>query len=343
MRESILYLLVVAAACGVADEPGHVVIEDFSRGATAVACEVVDLGAAAAPSELRLATDSTWTLLDAPQLQVLTFDDEFRLLDRTPLASVGPGAAANPTSVALLGDTAMVVAARGGLRLVVLGRDGREIAAAPLGFIPHSIAATASGAVLVTPTPFGTRPPTLLLRFEGGRWDTLAVPKRSYADMTINALGNTALVESLPDGSALVVHQFLQPRAFRVSATGEVEALAFPTPDGTRDQIPYVPHPPVTEDQFPLTLLPAMAMAVDPVRSEVYVMTRSGSDLGGRPERAILRLTDRLEFLEGYTLPVIAGAMVYLPRRQAALVADDEDRFHLCPLTRTAPSDDPVV
>lgn len=343
MRESILFLLFFVAACEAADEAVHVVIEDFSSAATAVSCEVVDLGAAAVASELRLATDSTWTLLDAPGLQVLIFDDQLRLLGRTALASTGPGSAANPTSVALLGDTAMVVAARGGLRLVVLGRDGRELAAEPLQFIPHSVETTASGEVLVTPTPFGPRPPTLLLRFYGGRWDTLAVPKRSYTDMTVNALGNTALVESLPDGSALVVHQFLQPRAFRVNATDEVEALAFPTPDGTRDQIPYVPRPPITEEQFPLTLIPAIAMAVDPVLSEVYVMTRSGNDLGGRPERAILRLTDRLEFLEGYTLPVLAGAMVYLPRRQAALVADDEDRFHLCPLPRTERSGDPVV
>lgn len=334
MRESILFLLFVAVACDRAGDAGYVVIDDFSRTATALTCETVEIGVEAAATELRLASDSTWTLLDAPQLQVMTFDDEFRLLDRMTLPAVGPGAAPSPTSVALLGDTAVAVAARGGLRLVVLSRDGRELATTPLDFIPHSVATSAAGAVLVTPMPFGTKPPTLLLRLADGKLDTLAVPKRSYEDMMINALGNATLVESLPDGSALVVHQFLQPRAFRVSAAGTVGALPFPTPDGTRQQIPYVPRAPITEEQMGQTLVPAMAMSVDRGRSHVYLLTRSGRNVDGRPERAILRLSEGLEFLEGFTLPVAAGSMVYLPRRRAALVVDDTDTFHLCPLPR---------
>ena len=62
MRESILFLLFVAVACESAGERGYAVIDDFSRRATAVSCEVVDLGVEAAASELRLANDSTWTL-----------------------------------------------------------------------------------------------------------------------------------------------------------------------------------------------------------------------------------------------------------------------------------------
>lgn len=338
MRKPILLLLVGAAACETATEHGFVVIDDFSRHATAATCDLVDLGVEAVATEVRLATDTTWTLLDAPGLQVLTFDDRYTLLNRTPLPADGPAAALNPTSVGALGDTALAVLARGGLRLVVLSMDGRGLDTSPLDFIPHSVATTGAGAVLVTPMPFGTKPPTLLLRFADGGWDTLAVPRRRYADMTINAIGNTALVESLPDGSSLVLHQYLEPRGFRVSASGDVEALAVPTPDGTRDAIAYLPHPPVTEEQFPLMLLPAMALSVDRVSSEVYLLTRSGTAVDGRPERAVLRLTNRLEFLEGYTLPVRAAGMVYLPRRGGVLVADDEDRFHHCTLPR-APVD----
>lgn len=342
MRKSILLLLLGAGACDAASDPGFVVIEDFSRRAVAATCHAVDLGHETVASELRLATDTTWTLLDGPGLQVLTFDDRLALLTRTPLPAEGPGAARGPTSVGLLGDTALAVMARGGLRLVILSLDGREVATEPLDFIPHSVETTGSGAILVTPTPFGTRPPTLLMRFApdprshgSGEWEAVAVPRRHYEDMTVNALGNTALVESLSDGSVLVVHQFLEPRAFRVSAAGVVERLPVPTPDGTRSTIRYLPRSPLTEEQFPRMLLPAMAMSVDPRSSEVYLLTRSGGDIGGHPERAVLRLTGRLEFLAGYTLPVRAGNMVYLPRRNAVLVTDDEDRFHLCRLPRS--------
>lgn len=335
MRKSILCFLALTAGCGAGDHPGFVVLDNFSGRAAPARCDPVELGVDVVATELRLATDSTWTLLDEPGLQVLTFDDHLELLSRTPLAAQGPGAALNPTSAGLLGDTAVVVLARGGLRLVVLSVDGQEIETAPLDFIPHSLETTASGAVLITPLPFGSRPPTLLLRYQSGRWDTVDVPRRRYEDMTVNALGNTALVESLPGGGAVLVHQYLGPRAYRISASGAVDLLPVPTPDGTRAAIPYLPRSPLTEDQFPLMLLPAMAMSVDPVTSEVYLLTRSGRELDGRPERAVLRLTDRLEFLEGYTLPVRAGTMVYLPRRGAALTADDESRLHLCHLPRS--------
>ncbi|NIU79416.1 MAG: hypothetical protein GWN71_39500 [Gammaproteobacteria bacterium] len=79
-------------------------------------------------------------------------------------------------------------------------------------------------------------------------------------------------------------------------------------------------------------LVPGMALGVDPLRGYVHLMTRSGRLIDGRPQRAILRLDDRLRFLEGFTLDVPAGRMVYLARREIALVIDDEDRFHACPL-----------
>ena len=336
MRKPILFLLAAVTAgamgCkGPAELPLDL-IDDFAGRSTALECHELDLGLAAAPTEIRLSTDSTWTLLDGPQLQILEFDDAFRQVSRTAVPAVGPGAAANPVSVATLGDTAFAVAARGGLRLVILGRDGSGIRSESLDFIPHSLEATDDGRILVTGMPFGTKPPTLLMRYTGAGWDTLAVPKRTYPDMTISALGNSALVEVLPDGRALLVHQFLRPRAFRVGPLDLVETLSLPTPDGTRDNIDFVPRPPITDDQLPHTLLPATAMTVDPIRSEVYVLTRSGRSAGGHAERAILRLTADLEFMEGYTLAVPAGLMVYLPRRHSVVVVDGEDRFHQCPL-----------
>jgi len=331
MRTPILLLLPLCLACDEADGADPTVIEGFRDHATALACDRLDLGVEAAATEIRLSSDSTWTLLDGPQLQLLSFDDSFRVLHRTPLPPTGPGAAVHAVSATLLGDTAVAVAARGGLQLVVLARDGSFRASTPLDFIPNAIAATPAGEILVTPLPFGTKPPTLLMRHTSAGWEALPVPRRPYVDMSINAIGNSTLVEVFPDGRALVMHQFLRPRAFIVSPGGDVEQRTAPTPDGTRDHIDFVPTSPITPPQMERTLVPAIAMSIDPRSSEVYVMTRSGGAVSGRPERAILRLSERLEFIEGFTLPVPAAGMVYLPRRHEALVVDDADGFHLCP------------
>ena len=334
MRKPILSLSLLVAACQGPAPEDYALVEDFTSRSIAASCEVVDLGSDIAPSEIRLASDSTWLVLDRPQQQIAEYDDQLRLLSLTPIPATGPAAAAEPVSVAALGDTAFAVAGRGQLRLVILSRTGREPVSVPLEFIPQSLEATSNGEILITAMTFGDRPRTLVQRFRDGAIEPIAVPKRSYPDMTINALGNSALVETLPDGNAVVVHQFFRPRAFRIAAGGTVQQLAAPTPSGTREQIDFVPQPPVTDDQLPLMLSPGMALSPDPLRSELYLMTRSGREIGGRLERAILRVSDDLEFIQGYTLNVHATSMVYLPRRQAAVVVDDMDRFHLCSLPR---------
>lgn len=339
MRKPILLLLPILVTCGDAPGADPAVIHGFRANAAPLTCDPVDLGVEAAATEIRLTSDSTWTLLDGPQRQLLSFDDAFRVVERTPIPATGPGAAVHPVSAALLGDTAIAVAARGGLRLVVLSRDGSHRFSAPLDFIPNAVAATAVGSLLMTPLPFGAKPSTLLMRHTGAgpdsRWEPLPVPKRPYVDMSINAIGNSTLVEMFPDGRALVMHQFLRPRAFIVGTDGSVEERTAPTPDGARDHITFVPESPITPEQMDQTLVPAIAMTIDPRRSEVYVLTRSGAQRDGRPERAILRLSERLEFLAGYTLPIAAGSMIYLPRRHAALLVDENDSFHLCPFPET--------
>ena len=149
--------------------------------------------------------------------------------------------------------------------------------------------------------------------------------------MTVGALANAALVESLPDGSALLIHQLLTPRAFRVApGLGAATPVPVPTPDATRDLIGFVPHAPVTEDQFARILTPALALSVDRGRGDLYLLTRSGRQVNGRAERAVLRLDSELRYVASYTLDVHAVEMAALPARSALLVADDEDRIFLC-------------
>lgn len=340
MRKSILLILTVClgslAGCGSEAPSTYTIVADVPDRAERVRCDPVAVVSDPAPTEVRLATDSTWTLLSETRREIFEFDDRLRVLARTTIPAEGPGAAPNPVSVAALGDTAWAVAARGGLQVVLLSRGGRELATIPLDFIPHSLAALDGEELLLTAMPFGTLPSTVLVRigFRGTGIEPVPVPRRSYADMTVNALGNVALVETLADGTALVVHQFMEPRGFRVGPDEAVEHLLVPTPAGSRDALGYVPRPPITDDQMARALVPAIAMSVDRTRDEVYLLTRSGREVDGRPERAILRTTGKLAFLEAFVLDVPAAGMVYLPRTETAVVYDDADAFFACPLPR---------
>ena len=331
MRKSILLPLLVVACSGDVSDAAYRVVPDFVGRSTPIACRGVDLGDIAVES-LRSASDSTFVVLDAAQRRITEYDD--RLQERWTLDYLerGPAAVDRPVGVGLLGDSAVAVLARGALRLLVLARDGRLVRSQRLEFIPHSLATTGDE-VLVTAMPMGGTPGSLLFRYRNGQLEPVPIPRRDYADMMIGGLGNSALVETFADGVALVVHQILAPRAFRVSADrAHVSVLAVPTPDETAHLVQNVPRAPVTEAQFDHMLLPAMALSVDRAAGEAYLLTRSGRTVNGQRERAILRTDADLGFLDGYLLDVNAVHMAVLPRRGAALVVDDMDRFHLCPL-----------
>lgn len=330
MRKSILLLLLLAS-CSDSAPPGHRVIADFQDRAEPITCRAVDVSDVAV-EELRLATDSSVLVLDAAQRRVSEYGDDLRRLWTLEYQQAGPAAVDRPVSATLLGDSAIAIAARGGLRVVVLDRDGGLLRARQLSFMPGALTATDDGTILLTATPLGSRPESLLFRLGDEAVEALPVPGRPYADMTVGALGNTTRVEMLEPDVALVVHQFLAPRALRVSlGTGEVSVLPVPTPDATADRIEFVPLPPVTEDQLGDMLVPAIAVSVDRRRGEVFLLTRSGRWVG-RWERAILRLSRDLELLDAFILDVHAVHMAVLPRQRAAVVADDLDRFFFCPL-----------
>lgn len=332
MRKSILLPLVVLACSGDARDSDYHVVADFIGRSIPLACHAVDLGGIAV-DRLHPATDTSFFVLDAAGGRIAEYTDRFEQVWALDFDEHGPAAVQRPVDAALLGDTAVAVAARGGLRLVILDRTGRPIHIEPLTFIPSALAAGEQDDVLVSAMPVGPRPEVLLFRFHSGELAPLNVPIRRYPDMTVGALGNATLAASLPDGSALVVHQFFAPRGFRVvPASGSVVPLPVPTPDATRERIDFVPRPPVTRDQFSSMLTPALALSVDRGNGEVYLLTRSGRTIDGRSERAILRLGRRLGYVESYLLEVHAVQLAFLSRADALIVVDDLDRPYLCPL-----------
>ncbi|MGK7312136.1 MAG: hypothetical protein ACN0LA_07820 [Candidatus Longimicrobiales bacterium M2_2A_002] len=335
MRKSILLPLLLVACAGDTGDAAYRVIPDFVDRSTPIACQEVDLGDVAVEA-LRSATDSTFLVLDAAQRRITEYDDRLRQRWTLDYLERGPAAVDRPIAAGLLGDSAVAILARGGLKLLVLARDGRLLRSQRLEFIPHSLA-TANDEVLVTAMPMGETPGSLLFRYRNGRLESVPIPRREYTDMMIGGLGNSALVETFPDGAALVVHQILAPRAFHVSSDRRrVSVLEVPTPDATAHLVQNVPRAPVTEAQFDHMLLPAMALSLDRAAGEAYLLTRSGRTVNGRRERAILRTDADLGFLGGYLLDVNAVHMAILPRRGAALVVDDMDRFHLCPLRESS-------
>lgn len=335
MRMSTLLLLVPLVACA-AEPEEYTVVEDFLARSAAVSCDPVTPGRDVAVTELRAASDSTVLVLDAAGRRVVEFDHDLQPVWEMEAPAAGPASLEAPVSAVLVGDTAVAVAERQGFRLLMFSRAGAVLQSTPLQFVPHSLAAPAAGGILVTAMPMGGRPATLLVRYDGERLEEVDVPLRPYDDMLVGALGNSALVEPLPGGGAMVVHQFLSPRAFLVRPDGVVEPRKVPTPDATVQSVSYVPTAPITEEHIRAMLVPAMAMSIDPVRSEVYLLTRSGRRVDGRTERAVLRLDDRMGVLASFTLDVPATTMVFLPGRETLLVVDDEDRFHSCALPREA-------
>lgn len=334
MRKSTLLLLLIVVACGEPEPEDYVLVEDFLARSPRLACEVLPSPGDLAVTDLRTASDSTVLVMDESNRRLVELDAGLRAVWELQAPSAGPGALNAPVAMVVLGDTAVAIAERQGLQLIVYARSGDLIRTIPLGFAPSGLAASPSGELLVTAMPFGETPRTLLLRYDGATFHEVEIAPRPYADMFVGALGNTTLAEVLPDGAALVIHQFMAPRAFRVSADGRAERLRVPTPDATRASIDYIPVGPIMEEQIERMLVPASAMSVDRTRAEVYLLTRSGRRIEAGTERALLRLDDRLGLIESFTLGFVARHLAYLPSEQAILLVDDEDRFHACDLRR---------
>ena len=332
MRRPILLPFVVLAACADLNGASYVVLDDVLDTATPLTCTRAELGDGVAISEIRSATDSTWLLLDEPARRVTELDHRLRPIWSMEYAALGPGSVARAASVALLGDTAVAIADRGSLRLEVLSRTGAPIRSTPLDFMPNTLTATPDGDVLITPLRVGDRPETLLVRYSGTRRTDVPVPPRYYEHIVVSAMGNAARVEALPDGGALVLHEYLAPRGFRVRPDGGVEPFAVPTPAGTMSQLDYVPVAPFSEEQVPHIMVPNLGISVDRAAGDVFLMSRSGRVVDDVQERLILRLDAAFEVVEAYTVGISADRMAILPKAGVAVVSDDVDALYTCAL-----------
>ena len=331
-RPTLLLFVLYGIACGEPAGDVYAVVEDFLDRAVPASCAPARAAEDLAITEVRSVSDSTWLVLDEPGRRITELDHEIRTVWTMEYPGVGPGSAGKAVSAALLGDTAVALADRGGLRLLILSRSGELLGSTPLGFLPNRLAALPGGEVLVTPLRLGDDPPTLLVRFSGGRRSDVAVPPRYYDDVMVRAMGNIARVETFPDGRALVLHEYLAPRGFSIAPDGRVTRLPVPTPDATLAQLDYIPTPPLTEGDQRRIMVPALGLSIDGARSEVYVMTRSGRTVGDVAQRTILRLDDRLGFLEAFTMDVAARDMAVLPGPGLAILVDDEDALFRCVL-----------
>jgi hypothetical protein len=334
MRKCLIVVLLGAAACGDPESGEYVVIQGFHDRSQPAECVSAPAMPELAVTELQPASDSTALVLDGPNRRIVELDASLRELWSMTAPAAGPGSFQAPVDAVALGDTAIAVAERAGLRLIVYRRNGEHLRTVTLPFIPAALAVEPGGTVLVTPMALGGRPASLLFRYDGEELREVGIPPRPYADMVVSALGNTTKVGVLGSGDAIVVHQFLSPRGFRVGPAGEIEQLRVPTPDATRAQLAYIPVPPITEDQVPRILVPVIAMSVDPRRGEVYVVTRSGRMNGEDGERAILRLDERLGLLDSFIMDMSARGIAYLPAGDVVVVVDNQDRFHTCHLPR---------
>lgn len=334
MHKSTLPLLALLAIGCSPEEPGGVVIADFRERSDPLPCQAVQLEDDLAITDLRTTSDSSWAVLDEGRGVIRGYDDRMEPLWTVQLEQDGPLGLPHPVGLAVAGDSVAYVVDRERFALATLDtRDGTG-RSMPLEFIPAGVAALPDGGAVVTALPMGPIPRELVFLVEGDSLRALDVPQRSYADMSINGLGNMVLAEPDGSGALLVVHQFMEPRAFRVSPAGDTRALALPVPDGTAHKRTYIPVPPVTPETLPHIYVGASAISVDRGTGEVYLLTQSGHREADRSERAVMRMDSSLGYSGSYLvdLGINAGHMAYLGRRNALLLGDDVDRLHLCPL-----------
>ena len=340
MRKSALLLAIVLVACDGDNALPGVVIEDFRARARPLTCELVALDGDPAIAELRTVSDTSWVILDEAQRLVRLVDDGMRTLWELDLEPEGPLGLPYPAGVAVAGDTTVYIVDRRRRALVILDARTRAGRAVPLDFMPGGVSALPDGRAVVTAMPVGRHPPGLVFMLEGDALQPVDVPQRTYADMSVNTIGNLLLAEADASGALVAIHQFMAPRAFRIGPAGAVEALDPPVPDGTAEKRGYVPLPPITDENMPFVYVGASAMAMDRASGDVFVLTQTGRRVEDRSERAIMHLDRALGFRESYLvdMTINAGHLAFLSRRGALVLGDDLDRIHVCPLPSARPA-----
>ena len=327
-----LAVVVLLVACGGEDRP--VLIGDFASRSTLVDCRPLgpDTVALGSIMSARPISDSTMLVVDGSGRQLVILDATLRVIRRLEFPDEGPGSIARLLDAAASGDSLIVLADGGRNRLVGITPEGAALWDFDTGFPPQSIA-FAGGRLLVTAVGLDPRIPGLVHERIGPRLVSLDVPFIPHQDGLARMFVNSASLYGLPDGSAVLAHELIWPRAWLIPAHGAPRRVEVPLPERTSRQIGFVPTMPMREDELDDLLVPVMGLSVDPASGDIFYVTRTGDERDSHSEKAIVRATRDFVYLGSIRLPINAVEVVYLPHAPDSLIVSDYDLgWHRCPV-----------
>lgn len=325
---SLIVALLLLAGCG---EEEWSLIPDLAGQSRAVTCQPL-AGPDPGPVQierLRAVSDSTFLLVDAGAREIVELDRDAARLRTFELTEDGPRGVAMLGDAVRSGDTVLVVADAGRNRLRAFHPDGADLWTIDLGFPPQRLS-FAGSRLLVTAAGMDARLPALVHEVKNGGVEPLAVPLARHVDAIARLFLNDVVLEGYPDGSALVAHHFVVPRAWRVEPGGAVSRLAIPIAEATRASIGYLPPIPFREEDIGRIATPAIAAAADPESGDLLYLTRSGRERDGRSEKALVRADRHLRYLGSRVLDVNAVTLAYLPGERSAIVVDHDGGWFRC-------------
>jgi len=335
MKNLPLPLVPLLVACAASDAGEPVWIDDFVEQSLAVECEPVPSLTARESTVTDVATlsDSTFLVLYGRDREVVLVGPDLEPRRVVAFAEDGPTGVRRPSSATLVGDT-VYVADQTRSMLKRLGLDGSDRGSVSLSFPPQQVRSL-GGAVLVTPMVMGRHPDHLVYRIVEGDAVPLSVRTVPYGDLVVNLLANMAGVAAYPDGRVVVTHTYVIPFAYelRLGEPGPVRRVPVPLPrevGATLGRSPAGTAEQVRSEDLPVAVI---AAAADARSGDLVVLARSGRIRpDGVFEKAVIRLDSELEYRRSYVLDVNAIRMAYLAARQIAVVVDEVDQWHACPV-----------
>jgi hypothetical protein len=153
----------------------------------------------------------------------------------------------------------------------------------------------------------------------------------THADALARMLINSVTMRGFADGSAVVAHQLVQARAWRLDPSGTRRRASVPVPEDAAGRLGHVPPMPLRETDLDAIAAPVVSMTVDPVGGEMFYLTRTGRRVGDHQEKALVRLAPTFAYVASNRLRMNAIEVVYLPARpDSVLIVDADLRWHRC-------------
>lgn len=326
-REIALLTLTLTACANAPESTVDFVRLDASNTTPATCSEVNTPMTGATLAQLAAVSSDRIIAVFPEERQVALLDDSLHVVWTRTFDSVGPRGVAEPIGSALLDSVLFVI----DQQRPVLRRfdpDGEPLATINLNFVPAAIA-VAAGKLLVIPAVIGRFPTSLLYILEGDSLRAARITPANFDNVSVKMLGNLLAIAPSSRG-AVLIHQFLTPRAYEWAPNEPIRTLALPLPAAARRSVGYVPPVPLDSAALHPALVAAIAAARDDRQNGYVILTRSGKKLRTASEKVLLLTDSMLQFRAARSLPVNAGHLAMLSRRNAAVVVDEEGRWHTC-------------